>query len=67
MDDNELMTAVRERFDPVRMHTPAETITARGRSLRHRRRSALAGGALAVTLGAGLAVPALTAGTAGSR
>lgn len=66
MDDNELMTAVRERFNPVRMHIPAETITARGRSLQYRRRGALAGGALAVALGAGLAVPALTAGTAGS-
>jgi hypothetical protein len=66
MDDNELMTAVRERFDPVRMRIPAETITARGRSLQFRRRGALAGGALAIALGAGLAVPALTAGTAGS-
>lgn len=65
MDDNELMTAVRERFDPVRMRTPAETIAARGRRLRHRR-GALAGGALAVALAAGLAVPALTAGTAAS-
>lgn len=66
MDDNELMTAVRERFDPVRMRIPAETIAARGRRLRHRRRGALAGGVLAVALGAGLAVPALTAGTAAS-
>jgi hypothetical protein len=66
MDDNELMTAVRERFDPVRMRTPAETIATRGRSLRHHRRGALAGGALAVALGVGLAVPALTAGTAAS-
>ena len=64
MDDNELMTAVRERFDPVRLHIPAETIVARGGSLRHRRRGVVTGGALAVALGAGLAVPALTAGTA---
>jgi hypothetical protein len=64
MDDNELMAAVRDRFDPVRMRTRTETIVARGRSLRRRRRSAVAGGALAVALGAGLAVPALTAGTA---
>jgi hypothetical protein len=63
MNDNELMTTVRERFDPMRMHIPAETIVARGRSLR-RRRGAAVGGALAVALGAGLAVPALTAGTA---
>jgi|SRR5581483_1430182 len=66
MDDNELMTAVRERFVPVRMRTSAETIAARGRRLRHRRRGALAGGTLAVALAAGLAVPALTAGTAAS-
>jgi hypothetical protein len=61
MDDNELMTAVRERFDPVRMRTPAEAIAARGRRLRHRRRGALAGGALAAALAAGLALPAGTA------
>jgi hypothetical protein len=64
MDDNELMTAVRERFDPVRMRTPAEAIAARGRRLQYRRRGALAGGALAVALAAGAAVPALTGGTA---
>jgi hypothetical protein len=61
MDDNELITAVRDRFDPVRMHTCTETILARGRSLRRRRRAGVAGGALAIALGAGLAVPALTA------
>jgi hypothetical protein len=66
MDDNELITAVRDRFDPVRMHTRTETILARGRSLRRRRRVGVAGGALAIALGAGLAGPALTAGTAAS-
>jgi hypothetical protein len=66
MDDNELISAVRDRFDPVRMHTRTETILARGRSLRRRRRAGVAGGALAIALGAGLAVPALTAGTAAS-
>jgi hypothetical protein len=61
MDDNELITAVRDRFDPVRMRTRTETVLARGRSLRRRRRAGVAGGVLAIALGAGLAVPALTA------
>lgn len=64
MNDDDLMTAVRDRFAAVRMDTPAEKIMARGSSLRRRRGGRLAAGALAVSLGAGLSVPALTAGTA---
>jgi hypothetical protein len=67
MNDNDLMTAVRDRFSPVRMTTPADAIIERGRSLRHRRnRRRLAVGAVAVTLSAGLGaslgIPAVTDG-----
>ncbi len=70
MNDNELMTAVRERFAPIRMTAPADAIIERGRSLRRRRhRGRLAAGALAVALSAGLAaglgIPAVTAGASG--
>lgn len=66
MNDDDLMTAVRDRFAAIRMDTPAEKIMARGSSLRRRggRLAAGAARALAVSLGAGLSVPALTAGTA---
>jgi len=67
MNDDDLLTAVRDRFDPVRMDTPAAVIMARGRARRRRKNSGrLAAGALAVSLGAGLAVPALTARPAGT-
>jgi hypothetical protein len=67
MNDDDLLTAVRDRFDSVRMDTPAAAIMARGRALRrHRSSGRLAAGALAVSLGAGLAVPALTAGPTGA-
>jgi hypothetical protein len=66
MNDDDLLTAVRGRFDSVRMDTPAAAIMARGRALRrHRSSGRLAAGALAVSLGAGLAVPVLTAGAPG--
>jgi hypothetical protein len=65
MNDDDLMTAVRDRFAPVLMDIPAAEIIKRGRVLRRRRHGGkLAAGALAVSLGAGLAVPALTAGGA---
>lgn len=65
MNDDDLMTEVRDRFAPVRMHASPEQIMARGRSLRRRRHgTSLAAGALAVSLGAGLSVTALTAGPA---
>lgn len=63
MNDDDLMTAVRDRFGGVRMEIPAQQIMARGTSLRRRRSGGrLAAGALAISLGAGLSVPALTAG-----
>lgn len=65
MNDDEMLTAVRDRFAPVRMDRPAAAIMKRGSALRHRRHGRLAAGALAVSLGAGFAVPALTAGSAG--
>src|SRR5215472_2544047 len=60
MNDNDLMSAVRDSFAPVRMQTPATTVMARGGSLRRRRHGqALAASALAVSLGAGLSASAL--------
>ena len=61
MNDDDLITTVRERFAPVRMHVPAKTLMARGTARRRRRHGGqFAAGALAVALGAGLGVPALT-------
>lgn len=65
MNDNELLATVRERFSDVHMNIPADTILARGRSLRrYRRIPALAAGSAAVVLGLALGIPALTSGTA---
>ena len=64
MNDNDLMTAVREEFAPVRMGVAADTIMARGRAQRRLRRSRVAAGVLAVGLGAGLGIPALMSGNA---
>ena len=64
MNDDDLMTAVREEFAPVRMDVAADTIMARGRAARRLRRSRVAAGVLAVGLGAGLGIPALTSGNA---
>jgi hypothetical protein len=67
MNDDDLMTAVRDRFDAVLMRAPAAQIMKRGRALRRRRHGGrLAVGTLAVSLGAGLGVPALTAGPSGT-
>jgi len=65
MNDQDLLTTVRDGFEPVQMTIPADDIMTRGRSLRRRRRrgQVVAGGALAVALGAGLGVSALTAGS----
>jgi hypothetical protein len=62
MNDNDLMTAVRAEFAPVRMNVAADTIMARGRAARRLRHSRVAAGALAVAFGAGLGIPALTSG-----
>jgi len=68
MNDEHLLTMVRDGFAPVRMTTSATVIADRGRSLRRRRRGArlAAGGALALALGAGLGVSALTARAPGA-
>jgi hypothetical protein len=63
MNDNELMTAVRESFTSVHGTTPVEQITNRGRALRARRRIPVLAGALAVAAGAALAVTSLLPGT----
>jgi len=38
MDDNDLMTAVREPFARILMTTPVESVVTRGRGVRRRRR-----------------------------
>jgi len=54
MNDQDVITAVRETFDGVRMSTPLDAVSRRGRALRARRRgSGLAAGAVAA---GGLAV-----------
>jgi hypothetical protein len=64
MNDNDVLTTVRDGFAPAQMTIPADVIMTRGRSLRRRRHRGqfVAGGALALALGAGLGVQALTAG-----
>jgi hypothetical protein len=67
MNDDDLMTTVREEFAPIHMDVAAATIMARGRATRRLRRSQIAAGVLAVGLGAGLGVPALTSEKAGGN
>ena len=62
MNDDDLLTVVREEFSPVRMTIPAGAIMARGSARRRLRRGQIGAAALAVALGAGLGVPALAAG-----
>jgi hypothetical protein len=59
MNDNELITAVREQRNKVQMTTPVEQIISRGRAVRTRRRIPGIAGVTAVLAGAALAVPAL--------
>jgi len=59
MNDDELITAVRESFTDIHSSTPAENIVSRSRAIRARRRIPAAAGALAVVAGVGLAVTAL--------
>ena len=59
MNDQELITAVREQRDRVHMGVPVEEIECRSRAIRARRRIPAAGGALAVAAGAAVAVTAL--------
>lgn len=64
MNDHDVLTTVRDGFAPVQMSIPPDDIMTRGRSLRRRRHRGqlIAGGTLALALGAGLSVSALTAG-----
>jgi hypothetical protein len=59
MNDDTLLTAVRETFTGVRMDTPPEQIARRGRAVRARRRLPRAAGAVAVVAGTAVAVTAL--------
>jgi hypothetical protein len=61
MNDDDVITAVREQRGKVRSHTPLEQIISRGRMVRTRRRIPGLVGALAVVAAAALAVTALAA------
>jgi hypothetical protein len=65
MNDHDVLTTVRDGFAPVQMTIPANDIMTRGRSLRRRQHRGhfVTGGALALALGTGLGVSALTAGS----
>lgn len=56
MNDDKLITAVREPFTDVHMNTPVEQIVRRGRALRTRRRTSGIAGALALVAAAAVAV-----------
>jgi hypothetical protein len=59
MNDDELITAVREPFTAVHSTTPVEQIVSRSRAIRARRRIPGVAAALAVAAGTALAVTAL--------
>jgi hypothetical protein len=59
MNDDELITAVRESVADVHMTTPVEQVLSRGRAVRARRRIPLLAAALAAAAGAAVAVTAL--------
>ncbi len=59
MNDNELLTAVRESFTDVHSATPADQIVNRGRTVRARRRIPVVTGALAVAAGTAMALTTL--------
>jgi hypothetical protein len=63
MNDNELITVVRDSFAGVRTTTPVEQIVSRGRAVRARRRIPGLAGPLAVVAGAALAVITLLPGS----
>ncbi len=56
MNDQELITAVKQSVSGVHMRVPAEQIVRRSRAIRSRRRIPAVAGALAVAAGAALAV-----------
>jgi hypothetical protein len=66
MDDNDLLTAVREDFAGVRMNTGAGAILAGGSSLRRRRRLAYSTGAAALAAVAAISAASLTLGSSGT-
>jgi hypothetical protein len=59
MNDDELITAVKESVTGVHMDIPAEQIVSRSRAIRTRRRIPALAAALALAAGAALAVPTL--------
>ena len=63
MNDNDLITMVRESFTDIRSATPVEQIQRHGRTVRARRRIPLLTGAAAAAAGAVLAVTTLLPGT----
>jgi hypothetical protein len=56
MNDQELITTVRQSVSGVHLRVPAEQIVSRGRAIRARRKIPAVAGALAVAAGAALAV-----------
>ncbi|HEY6310797.1 MAG TPA: hypothetical protein VIY52_08320 [Streptosporangiaceae bacterium] len=62
MNDNDLITMVRESFTDIRSATPVQQIQRHGRAVRARRRIPLLAGAAAAAAGAVLAVTALLPG-----
>ena len=63
MNDDELITAVKESVTGVHMNIPAEQIESRSRQIRARRRIPIMAGALAVAAAAALAVTTLLPGS----
>ena len=61
MNDNDLITAVRQSVSGVRMSVPAENIISRSRAIRARRRIPAAAAALAAAAGTAVAVTTLAA------
>ena len=59
MNDNELLTAVREQWNKIPMTVPVEQVISRGRRLRARRRVPALAAALAVTAATAVAVTSL--------
>ena len=62
MNDDELMTAVRESFTDVHSSTPVQQIVSRSRAVRARQRLPGMAGALAVVAGAAIAITTLLPG-----
>jgi hypothetical protein len=67
MNDDELVTLVREQRAKVLMTSPVEEIVCRGRAVRARRRILRLAGALAVAAGAAVAVTVLAPGQGTAR